>query len=277
MRGRTLWRLTVRRGRIGALALLASGLAAWATDPTAMANAAFDRYAAAVETQLETEHGSVSEFVALPAKGTDEDQRLRRGELLLERLLPNHDADPEGAMLHDWRGAAFIPGGKAADFEHVLRQFDNYSQRFAPEVLAARVVGGKDDELRVWMRVQQHHVLTVTLDTTYDVHFGRLDAQHGFSFSRSAQIAEIDHPGERMERALSATEQHGFLWRLNTYWSWEEMDGGLYVQIRSISLTRAIPAGLGWAIGSFVESVPRESLEFTLRSACAACAAAKRP
>jgi len=67
---------------------------------------------------------------------------------------------------------------------------------------------------------------------------------------------------------LSAAEEHGFLWRLNTYWSYEERDGGLYMQIESVSLTRSIPTGLGWAVGPFVESVPRDSLEFTLRAVC---------
>jgi hypothetical protein len=57
---------------------------------------------------------------------------------------------------------------------------------------------------------------------------------------------------------------------LNTYWSSEERDGGLYMQIESVSLTRSIPAGFAWAIGPFVESVPRESLEFTLRSTASA-------
>ena len=67
---------------------------------------------------------------------------------------------------------------------------------------------------------------------------------------------------------MTPAQEHGFLWRLNTYWSYEERDGGLYLQIESVSLTRAIPPGLGWAIGPFVESVPRESLEFTLHAAC---------
>jgi len=40
------------------------------------------------------------------------------------------------------------------------------------------------------------------------------------------------------------------------------------VQIESVSLTRSIPAGLGWIIRPFVESVPRESLEFTLHAVC---------
>jgi hypothetical protein len=118
------------------------------------------------------------------------------------------------------------------------------------------------------MRVRQRHVVTVVLDTTYDVDFGRLDPSHGYSSSQSTRIVEIDAPGTPEERALTSDEEHGFLWRLNTYWSYEERDGGLYMQIESVSLTRSIPPGLGWMIGPFVESVPRESLEFTLRSAC---------
>jgi hypothetical protein len=56
----------------------------------------------------------------------------------------------------------------------------------------------------------------------------------------------------------------GFLWRLNTYWSWEERDGGLYMQLEAVSLSRDIPTGLEWVVGRFVKSVPRESLMFTL-------------
>jgi hypothetical protein len=106
------------------------------------------------------------------------------------------------------------------------------------------------------------------MDTTYDVNFGRLDARHGYSISRSTQVSEIDSPGTGRERALSPKEEHGFIWRLNTYWSFEERAGGVFLQIDSVTLTRSIPAGLGWAIGPFVESVPRESLEFTLHSVC---------
>ena len=101
-----------------------------------------------------------------------------------------------------------------------------------------------------------------------EINFKKLDIQHGYSISRSTQISEIDSPGTNAERALNSSEEHGFLWRLNTYWSYEERDGGLYMQIESVSLTRSIPNGLGWAIGPFVESVPRDSLEFTLRSTC---------
>jgi hypothetical protein len=194
--------------------------------------------------------------------------RLRRGELIIEHLAPSLDADFPGALLHHWRGTAFVPGAKAADFERLMKDFSTYPQHFSPQVIQAKVLAQQGDRLQAIMRVRQKHVITVVLDTTYDITYGRLDTQHGYSISRSTQISEIGSPGTAEEHVLSASQEHGFLWRLNTYWSYEERDGGLYMQIESVSLTRSIPLGLGWVIGPFVESIPRESLEFTLRSAC---------
>ena len=51
---------------------------------------------------------------------------------------------------------------------------------------------------------------------------------------------------------------------MDTYWRFQEKDGGTYVECQSLSLTRDIPTGLGWMVGPFVTSVPRESLTFTL-------------
>jgi hypothetical protein len=84
-----------------------------------------------------------------------------------------------GALLHHWRGTAFVPGAKALDFEKLLRDFNAYPQHFSPQVLQARLLTRQDDHIQVLMRVRQKHVLTVVMDTTYDITFGRLDAQHG--------------------------------------------------------------------------------------------------
>ena len=151
-----------------------------------------------------------------------------------------------------------------------MKNFGAYPQHFAPQIVQAKILspysGMIPDRFTASMRVRQKHVITVVMDTTYDVSFGRLDATHGYSISRSTRIDEISSPGTSKEKALSPGEEHGFLWRLNTYWSYEERDGGLYMQVESISLTRSIPAGLGWLVRPYVESVPRESLEFTLRA-----------
>jgi hypothetical protein len=239
-------------------------------EPATAALNAFNAYASSVEARLEMQRRPGGTFFGGGVLDPATAQRLRRGEVIVEQLPPVSN-EPEGAMLHDWRGTAFAPGATAADFERVLRDFGAYPQRFAPEVLQARVLSTRGDELTAWMRVRQKHVLTVVMDSTYDVQFGRRDdARSGWSVSRSTKIAEIGGYGTAKERALDASEEHGFLWRLNSYWTYEERDGGLYIQIESISLSRAIPTGLGWALRPYVESVPRESLEFTLKAACKA-------
>jgi len=233
--------------------------------PPPDAVAAFDSYSKAVERRIEQQHQSASAFLA-PADIAWE--RLRKGELSFEQLAPSSTANLPEALLHHWRGTAFAPGATASDFEGLMRNFSSYPQHFSPEVLQARVVREDGNRMQAWIRVRQKHVITVVMDTSYDVTFGQLDVKHGYSISRSTRIDEIDSVETKYERVLSPTEEHGFLWRLNTYWSYEERDGGLYLQIEALSLTRSIPKGLGWMIGPYVESIPRESLEFTLRSAC---------
>jgi len=251
----------------GLLVALLAPRRSWA-EPSPAAVSAFNNYVAGVEARLGLQHHSATNFAAPAGGDPPGDVLRRRGEVLIEDLTPPDHGELQGALLHHWRGTAFAPGGTAEEFERILRNFKEYPQRFAPQVLEAKVLRQDGDRMQASMRVRQKHVLTVVMDTTYDVTFGRLDARDGYSTSRSTQIYEIDAPGTSHEHALSATEEHGFLWRINTYWTYEERDGGLYLQIESVTLSRSIPVGLGWAIKPFVESVPRESLEFTLRSAC---------
>jgi hypothetical protein len=234
-------------------------------------------YVAAVESRLAWQHQSQAEFFALSGPASQSELSSRRGELIVEKLTPDAGTELPGALLHHWRGTAFAAGVKAADFERVMRDFNHYPQYFSPQVVQAKVLAQKGDHMQAILRVRQKHGMTVVMDTVYDIVFGRLDARHGYSLSRSTKISEIDAAGTAQERAMSRSEEHGFLWRLNTYWSYEERDGGLYLQIESVSLTRSIPRGLGWAVGPFVESVPRESLEFTLRSVCKAVRKERTP
>ena len=134
----------------------------------------------------------------------------------------------------------------------VVQDYDHLSRYYSPDVQASRLVAHRGDDYQIFMRLRKHKVITVVLDTDYDVHYGALDANHWYSESRSTRIEE------------AGGGDHGFLWRLNSYWRFEQVDDGVIVQCEAISLTRDIPTGLGWMIGPFVTSIPRESLEFTL-------------
>lgn len=248
----------------GVVVLIAApGWVAGEAAPAAISG--FDSYIREVESRLVQQHRSKNGFLVPTAPQNE--ARLRRGELIIERLTPAEGRSLPGAMLHHWRGTAFAPGARIGDFERVMKDLNDYPRYFAPQVTQARVLAQHGSLIQASMRVKQRHVITVVMDTNYDIAFENLDALHGYSISRSTRIAEISGAGTERERALSTSEEHGFLWRLNTYWTFEERDGGLYMQIESVSLTRSIPTGLGWAVGPFVESVPRESLEFTLRAA----------
>jgi hypothetical protein len=261
----------MRRRRVArwfALSVLAALLAvgtgqcvAMAEQPAAAAQAGFDTYVQKVEARLSADHRRPETYLEPVNR-----QRVRAGQPAIEELTGKSEAELPGALMHDWRGTAFAPGATAADFERVLRDFAGYPHEFAPQVLAARVLAASGDHAQVTLRVRQQHVIAVVLDPTYDIAYAQLDSTHGTIASRSTRVDEIGANGQ----PLSADDEHGYLWRMNTYWSYEQRDGGVYMQLESVSLTRSIPTGLGWVVGPFVESVPRESIEFTLRAVCAA-------
>jgi hypothetical protein len=231
--------------------------------PSPSATSAFNAYIATIESRLDRQHRSASSFTA--AIDPSRQSSLRQGQLVIDHIDPPGD-DPSGAIIHHWRGTAFAPGAHGSDFERIMRDFPAYPQIYAPQVIRARILSQQGDHYSVSIRLRQKQVITVVLDTAYDVTFARLDSQHVYSLSRSTQVSEIDNPGTDRERALGPHDDHGFLWRINTYWTCEERDDGLYLQIESISLTRSIPAGLGWAVRPFIDTVPRQSLEFMLHS-----------
>lgn len=251
------------------LILVSTGLHA---EPTPAATSAFNNYTAVVETRLAHQHSTQATFVAPIHNGFDPgDARLRAGEFVVERLHePSAPTAFDGSLLHHWRGTVFLPGATAANFERLLRDIDAYPRNFAPQVTQARLVASSGDRQQTFLRVRQHHVITITMDTDYDVAYAHLDPRHGYSLSHSTRIAEIDAAGTPAEHALSPQDDHGFLYRLNTYWTFEERDGGLYLQIEAVSLTRAVPRGLGWVIRPYIDIIPRESLDFTLHSAATA-------
>ena len=227
--------------------------------------AAFNQYIATAEGKIAQERNSAfstMDSLALAEK-VQFIRRLNGGEIVIEKA-GNRAKEIPGGLIHDWVGTVLIPNATVPQVIALIRDYNHTASYYSPDVMASRLISVNGDDMHVFMRLRKHKVITVVLDTEYDVHYGLIDAAHQYSISRSTRISEIENPGATDEHALSAGHDHGFMWRLNSYWSFEQVKDGVIVQCEAVSLTRDIPTGLAWMVGPFVNSIPRESLEFTL-------------
>jgi hypothetical protein len=194
---------------------------------------------------------------------------LKRGEVEIERLatLDHGKAIPcPNGIIHHWAGVAFIPGVRLGDVLAVLTDYDHQSTYYAPDVERSKIESRDGDHFRVFLRFRRHKVITVVLDTEHEINYFHDGARRAHSRSSALRIAEVENPGKADEGEKPPGDDGGFLWRMETWWRMEERDGGVYVQSEVVSLTRDIPAGLGWLIGPFVTSIPKETLAFTLNA-----------
>jgi hypothetical protein len=223
---------------------------------------AFDRYIRLAGTRLDKQAHSAS-FLwvdGLP----DRKLKVQRGEAVAGPAVGTGDVDVPDGSIHDWTGAIFIPGTTLAATLALLQDYDNHKNIYKPEVQDSKLVKRSGNDFQVYLRLLKKQMITVVLNTNHDVRYFPLDATHCYSQSRSTRIAEVDNAGDADEREMQPGEDHGFLWRLNSYWRFEERDGGVYVECEAISLTRSVPVGLGWLVNPIVRTLPRESLENSL-------------
>ena len=262
---------------IAMIALLAVTAAVPAgVGPSAETARAFDAYVAKAEEQIRREESAVESFVILPAAGTaGRGATLRGGEVLVEQRGPTPTTAP-GGLIHHWVGTVFIPKATVAQVLAIVQDYDHLARSYAPEVMASRLVSREGDDFHISLRTRDQKVVTVVLDSEYQVHYGRLDGAHQYSVSRSVRISEIADAGSPREHAVADAESHGYLWRLNSYWKFVQAPDGVIVQCEAISLTRNIPTGLGWLIAPLVREIPGESLKATLSATRDAVAARMR-
>jgi hypothetical protein len=219
-------------------------------------------YLEQVEMRIAHEQRSPDSFLR-PAQDSDQRERLRRGEILVERFQP---PAIEGGLIHHWAGVAFIPGVTLDEVQAVTGDVASFPRYYTPEVVSARVLARSPEEETVLMRLRKDYITTVVLEAEYRVRFGSLDAAHRYSTSRSVRIQEVHDPGEATESLVPPERDHGFLWGMNSYWSYVQSADGVYIRCESVSLSRDIPFGMGWVIGPVVNRMPRESLRSTLEA-----------
>jgi len=241
---------------------------------------AFARYVQLTEARINGEVSQTEKFLyvdELPEPRRSEVlAALQRGEIYMERLqtldASGQKMEAPEAIIHHWLGAVFVPGANLSQAIALGQDYNHHQDIYKPEVVRSRLIAHTGNDFQIYYRLRKKKVITVTLNTFHDVHYFPIDSRRCYSRSYSTKIAEVANADTPHEREKPVGHDGGFLWRINSYWKFEEKDGGVYVECESISLTRDIPTGLGWLIKPFVTSIPKESLEMTMGSTRAALA-----
>jgi putative flippase GtrA len=258
-----------------ATAILAVLAAAPADAATLQAKTVHDfvRYAAAVEVRSSRELTADGPFLSVDRQPTrkveDARAQLRRGDVLVMRGSAEderaQEIEVDGGSIHHWRGVILIPGVKLDDVIRTLKEpgRDRHKQE---DVLASRVLARNGDALKLFLRLKRTKIVTVVYDTEHDVHYRSIAPSRAASSSVSTRIVEIENAGSAGERALPEGNDHGYLWRLNSYWRYLQVPEGVVVELESLTLSRDIPFVFKALVRPLVDRVARESIRRTLES-----------
>ena len=222
-----------------------------------------------IAKELDSEQGFLVQEL-LPAQDTVVcHAQVMAGEVCVVKLQTLDAAgdriDVPSGMVHHWLGSVFIPG---VELEELLSWVQNYNdhERYFNEVEDSALLARQGNVFDILLRLKRKKVITVHYNTIHRVEYRRHDPSRVSAKSTTTRIAQLEKPGTPEEREKPVGEDNGFLWRLNSYWRYKQVDGGVIVETESLSLSRGIPFAVRPFVGPFVNSVPRESMLSTLGS-----------
>lgn len=223
--------------------------------------AAFERYIAQTEQGIEQHKGRL-----WADENPDRARRIRAGEVVVQPFHAKALMDVPDGLIHDWIGGIFLKGVTVDQALAFVQDYNKHKVYYRPEVADSRILSHEGNRYRAFMRLLKKQVITVVLDTEHDVEYQQVAEKSWRSSSKTTRISEVDNAGKPDERVLPAGTGNGFLWKLYSYWQFQERDGGTWIECRAISLTRDVPTGLGWIVTPIIRNLPRNSLQNTLES-----------
>jgi len=268
---RLTWRHVLSAIAVVALSVPVAASAAGAAELKPETVAAWNAYVAATEARIARELGEDRRFLVQDFEPASDRARARllSGDVLVSEMSAE-DASGEripvpSGMIHHWRGAIFVPG---VTLDTLLGQLKNPKTEgpHQEDVLAVRVLEKEPDHLRLFIKMTRTKIVTVTYDSEHDLRYVRHSSTRASSRSETTKIAELEDAGTPSEREKPVGQDRGFLWRLNSYWRYEEVPGGVIVECESLSLSRDIPWGIKQLVSPIVDRIARQSMSRTLEN-----------
>jgi hypothetical protein len=220
---------------------------------------AWNQYIAAVNLQMQARLDGQKPFLSVEEK-PDLAARLRRNEIV---VMPGDDHGRRrvaSGLIHHWIATAFMPDATVSDVIRALREYDRYSEYYAPAVIESKSLAGRGDDDRFSLRVVNKAVLSkIALDADFESSYF-LSGTRGYKTVRATRVQQIEDYGQNGQRTLPADQGSGLIWRLYSIARFEERDGGVYYEIEAMALSRDIPASIEWMMGPMIRRVAKGSL-----------------
>jgi hypothetical protein len=225
----------------------------------------WEEYVEAATARMQARLNSDAPFLWTD-EAPDRSARLRSGETVVSPAGPHIPRRVPSGLIHDWIGAAFIPNATLPDVLPVVRDYRRYKEIYHPAVIDSRTLVKGESEDRFSMLLMNNSIVRRTaLDSDYRSAYFRVNDQRMYSISETTRIQEIADFGTGRQRTLAEDEGTGLIWRIYSITRFEERDGGVYIEVEAIALSRDIPVSLRWMIEPIVRRVSRESLLTSLR------------
>jgi hypothetical protein len=175
-----------------------------------------------------------------------------------------------GGLVHHWVGGAFIPHATLERALDVAVAYDRFAGIYN-EVLAAKLLARHDDAYQALIRIKESAGgVGAVLDITSTARYFHPTDRLVYSLTSSDQIREVENAGKPNERLLPAGHDSGYLWRTNSFTKFTEHDGGVFVEMETLGLSRRFPPFLGWVIEPIARRRGRKSIERSLEEFIAA-------
>jgi hypothetical protein len=160
----------------------------------------------------------------------------------------------------------FLPGVTLDEVNAVFNDYDHYPDFYRPRVVKVKVLRQTDDYQKITtLVVQRTFGVTGAVEADDEIHIIKLDARRVYSLSNATRVQEIADYGQPEERLLSENQGPGYVWRTVSMNRLEQRDGGVYIEMEMIGLSRGIPIGFRWLIKPLIEHMPRTIMLETLQ------------
>jgi hypothetical protein len=250
-----------------AILLLLSATLSQAAEPKQETLQAWDDYILSVNASMADRAAGTRPF--LWADDMPETQRrVQHGEL----AVTNHDPRkvPQG-MIHHWAGAMFVPNVTLDQVMRVVNNYDSYSEMYKPLIRKTAVLERDGDTVKLnVLAVQKALSVTAAVETDEEIQITRPAPNRICIKADSVRMREIADYGQLNEHPYPEARRPGYVWRAVIVQRLEERDGGVYIELETVSLSRGIPIEVRWLIKPLTDDLPRRMMTDMLNATRAA-------